>query len=442
MFSKWNLALVLALAFCVISVFAASAEQIAFDSVNCFDYYEFGAVNINVQSPVPSFSNGTLATFNATLTNSLDYPLVDGAMYVKVYRKNAVWGAEKGNDLIDQFYVKKQINIPAKGKVSFDFNYPILPDFVSGVYRMDSFFVESGKFNISGLSFTEDVTGGVVEFGVKSDNKQFIVFDKNSVLLNGQKYDFIGVTRYLPNTPVGVTASILNLTDKEQTVPIKWTLKYWDGLSEQVLDTQDDTISIKAQESELVSYVITDASKSIYFVTAETEYNGVKTILDVRFAREQIEFPRINSLGVTKFPLALGESVKVFACVHNTTHGNVNNSKLTVSLLDSQKQVLQTYVYEGNISDAINGYAKEFVPSVLMDHFFLNATLEQNGKVVEEVTQEYDCKTIPGATCKVSEAPLIQNLPAPLVVFILIVIVVLIAIAGLMIKKKLKGSRK
>ncbi|MFA6268831.1 MAG: hypothetical protein WC652_03405 [archaeon] len=377
----------------------AESQVASFDSVNCFDYYKFGAVNIQVQSPVPSFSNGTLATFNATLTNSLDYPLVDGAMYVKVYRKNPVWGAERGNDLIDQFYVKKQINLPAKGKVSFDFNYPILPNFVSGLYKMDSFFVESEKFNISGLSFFEDVTGGMVEFGVKSDNNQFLLFDKNSVFLNAERYAFIGFNKYLENAPVGVVASIMNLTDITQDVPVKWTVKYWDGLSEKVLETKEDVVSVKSSASEMVSYVVKDNSHSVYFVTAEASYKGAKTILDIRFAREQIEFPRINSLGVTKFPLVQGESVKVFSCAHNTTHGNVPDSKLTVSVLDSQNQVLQTYVYEGNISDQINGYAKEFVPTNSMDHFFLNATMEQNGKVVEEIIQEYNCEKISPSTC-------------------------------------------
>ena len=57
------------------------------NTINCFDYYHFGSVQVDVTPSVASAVSGVPITFTGSIKNRNPYPVVDGSVYVKIFRE-------------------------------------------------------------------------------------------------------------------------------------------------------------------------------------------------------------------------------------------------------------------------------------------------------------------------------------------------------------------
>ena len=168
-----------------------SASQSAANAalVSCNDYYHFGSVQAHLSPSSIQGISGAPISFTGTLDNANPYPVVDGTLYVKVFKDRVARDAN-GPDVVDEFAVKSGISIPAKGSVpiSFDWNVPSYAQ--GGNYSMASYFITSSNFNLLGLSFTDDVTGSAMRFKVTGEQSSGVAFNKAGVKINDQTYRF------------------------------------------------------------------------------------------------------------------------------------------------------------------------------------------------------------------------------------------------------------
>ncbi len=387
---------------------SASAEiQFPADVVNCFDYYHFGSVQAHLTSPVTGTVTGTPITFSGTLENSNPYPIVDGAFYVKIFRSRDD-NDSNGPDVVDQFLVKGDIVIPGNGSVPVSFTWDVPAHARAGDYKMATFFTTSRKFNLLGLSFTDDVIGNSVPFSVTSETAEQVYFDKSGVNVNDQPYHFAS---YLPRedekAPITVRARIVNSSKVDEKATLHWQVNQWDAqLPENVLQVESSEVTVPAHGSKDVSITVKDAKYPVYLVVGTLAWKDTKSVIGVRFMRNTIDRPRINFPGILKYPLVAGEPNTLFSCIHNTGTSNViEGSKLDIVLSDLNGKEIHSYTYSGPVSGAMMGVADHFSLEKTYDSFKLDARLYRNDVTIDEAHLVYDCSKLKNGECEAFRKP-------------------------------------
>ena len=378
-------------------------------AVDCFQYYTFGSVQVDVEPSLPSTVPGTPLTFSGDITNSNPYPIVDGTVMVKVFKvdgQNEDKVHANGYPVVDQYYALQHVSLPANGKktVSFDWNVPGYT--LTGDYELHTFFMTSQRFNLQGLPFTDDITGNKIPFSVIGQAIGQVAFDKNSVTINNQPYNFAVFPPLFPKTEsVTVTASVVNTTKVQQTAVINWSLFNWAGeRTSNRLDGKTETVVLKPGETKKVSYVAAKSAGTVSFVQAKVKYKDAQSILNIRFTRDGYEETRLNFPSTLTYPLVAGQEAGIFSCLHSTGAPVVEGGKVTLSVKDLAGKVLHTYTYDGVVTGDMMGVKDSFVPATSLSNFDVVATLWNKGQQVEEVTVPYRCADIDPTLCDSGEA--------------------------------------
>ncbi len=415
---------------------------------NCFDTYQFGSVSADIAPKVIQTLAGSQLSFTLNTTNNNDYPIVDGSVYVKIFQKQTdLKNAQKnGGYLVDQFFAKEGITLAARETKRFEFTWNVPAYAPTGDYQAFTYFESAKKFNMLGLSFTDDVTGGKTDFKIKSESKQVVQFDKNNVQINDQIRNFATPIPKLSATDkVVIKLPLKNSTTKAQDAEVTYTLYSWDGLLEsQKLSQKTETVNLKPSETKTLVYEVTDVKYPVYYVVAQSKWKDFSSIIDARFARENINRPRINFIGTTAFPLENGKEASLVACVHNISDSSPINGKVEVQLLDSNNAVIGNYNYTGEITSDIVGLKTLLTPTKTYDNFKIHTKLfDDKDQIIDEAELSFVCDAIDKKLCNPTAAPIApnENLPprgSSIYIWLGIGIVVLagIIIAFVIIRKK------
>jgi len=377
------------------------ATALPANTVSCFDYYTFGSVQADLNAATVSAVSGTSLAFSGTLKNDNPYPIVDGALYVKVFRSRGATNDGNGPDVVDQFLVKGGITIPAKSSVPVSFAWRIPAHAQSGEYQLATFFTASRKFNLLGLSFTDDVVGNTVPFTVAGEQTGAVRFDKSSVTIAGEPYYFAAFPpRASATEPVTLAAKVRNTTGTAQTATISWVVYQWDAqLRENAVQEETRQVNVAAGSSADVSITVRDAKYPVYLVVGTLKWMDTQSIIGARFVRDGVDRTRINFPGIMAFPLRAGIENTLFSCLHNSGEATVPNSRLELTLSDSLGNIINEYTYSGDVTGAMMGVAEKFVPAQDYDFFVLNARLYQGEEFIDEAHLVYDCNEIDPTLC-------------------------------------------
>ena len=413
--------------------------------VNCFDYYRFGSVQVNMEANITDTVSGTPILFSGKIENQNNYPIVDGAVYAKVFRKqnDQSMTYQNGNDLVDQFFVKTGVTLSANSVIPLQFEWKIPAYAMSGDYQIAFFFTSAHKFNLLGLSFTDDVTGNTVNFSLIGEQKQIPFFNKNAVKLNGSIYRFAAFPpRFGRYENVIATANIANPTNKLQVVRVEWKLYNWDAQNESnVMDTKKEDIALNPGETRTLTYTDTKMDGVVHLLVAEAKYEDTKSILNIRYVRDGVDAIRLNFPSVTSYPLQQNKEVTLFSCVHNTGANTVPDSKLTLTLKDQNGKSLHTYTYTGAVSSAMMAVKDSFIPAETLKTFSLEAKLWQNGKQIDEATMTYDCEKLGGKDCP-KKATLLMGIDANTLKIDIALFILLLIVLSLIFLKKRKQQKQ
>lgn len=373
-------------------------------TVNCFDYYRFGSVQANIAAQTSSAVSGTPITFTGTLENQNSYPIIDGALYVKVFRlrDNPREKNVNGPFVVDQFFVRDGINLPAGGRMPLIFTWDIPSYTPSGRYEVATFFTTSKKYNLLGLSFTDDVVGNRAGFSVVGEIRDIVAFDKDKVSVAGGTYRFAAFPPRVSTTaPVPIEAVVMNETDTDAHVSIRWQAYAWDqGRFENLVAQDTQSVIVPKNGTARASYTVTDARYPVYLVVGTLSWQNTQSVINVRFVREGIDRTRINFPGITAFPLVAGEATTLFSCLHNSGESAVvKNGRLELKLSGGWGRTIHEYVYEGDVTGAMMGVADVFTPKTGYNALTLDAMLYQDGVLVDEAHLTYDCAAIDPSSC-------------------------------------------
>lgn len=372
-------------------------------NLNCFDYYEFGSVQADLQSNLAQTVPGTELTFSGKIQNNNNYPLVDGTLSVKIFlRDESTFGNADGNPVVDQFTIEKDIILAPNEARDASFVWKVPTNAQGGEYYAAYFFTTSKRYNLLGLSFTDDVVGNQAFFTVVSDAKNTLAkLSKTDTTLNGQDHRFAAFPlQFNQGDTVTVKTTVTNPSDAPKSIPMQWNQYAWDSQNEDNLrNTKTEIVTLASGETKEVSYEVKMQPESIVYVTALTQDGESKSFLNVRYVKNGVEETRINFPSLTAFPLAKDTETTLFACAHSTNLPVVPGNTLTLALTDKNGESIHTYRYEGDITGAMAGFGESFIPTKNYNQATLTATLERNGVTVEQVKIAYDCNKIDANTC-------------------------------------------
>lgn len=376
------------------------------NNVSCFDYYSFGSVEVELQSNVVGTVSGTPVAFTGIIRNNNSYPIVDGSVYIKVFLFVEDNDNVNGPLVVDQGFVRSDITLPARGSKPIEFTWNVPSNAVSGKYMLATFFTTSKKFNLSGLSFTDDVTGKTVAFSVVGEQSGEVRFDKDNVTIDGEPYFFAAFPpRVDTQSPVVVRTRIFNSTNASVTVPVRWRLFFWDAQRrEQMIEDITEQVVVPENGSVVVEHAVADAEYPVYLLEANLAYEDTKSFLNMRFVREGISRGRINFPSVTKYPLQKDEQVKIFSCLNNTSNEVIENGELSLALYDSNGKSFYEKTYKGTIISDMLAVIGDFKPKKTYKNFTLEAQLFQEGILVDTAVIPYVCEDITPGKCGQNEA--------------------------------------
>jgi hypothetical protein len=381
---------------------AASGEKAG--NIACFDYYKFGSVQADLQTNLAETVPGTTLGFTGSVVNDNGYPLVDGKLTAKIFRRSEVTFKEgNGNELVDQIVIAENLNLAAKGQKDASFEWKVPVNARGGEYYAAYFFVTSGRYNLLGLSFTDDVVGNQAPFKVKNDqDPKTAFFLKNGATLNDQAHRFAAFPLHFKSEET-VTAKVTlqNPSDQVKTLPVQWNQYGWDSQREENRqNTKTELITLKPNETKELSYQALPTASSVVFLTVTTQDGDSKSLLNIRYVRDGVEETRINFPSLTSFPIKEGQEQTLFACAHSTNSPLVKDNILLLTLKDREGKVITQYRYEGDIPGSMSGFGDKFTAEKDYDYVKLEASLFRGGSEMEKVEVVYDCQTIDAALCQ------------------------------------------
>lgn len=374
-------------------------------AISCFDYYSFGSVQVDVAPYFSEVFNTDLVIFGGHLKNNNSYPVVNGQVYMKVFKKeqeSPEFLKENGYPLVDFVLVEDNITIPANSEKPFKFDWMVPNNAPTGDYKAAFFFTTEHRYNLLGLSFTDDVTGNTAPFSViNTTDYQPVAFDKNSVRLNDTSHSFaLPSWHFEKDEQITAYATLVNSSDDVRTVELHWTTYKWDGILESnKKDEKIQKVSLQPHTEIEVGYATPVLDTSVTFVQVEAHDGDTSSVMHIRYIRDGLEETRINYPSINNYPLKKGEEATIFSCLHSTNLPVVSDSTLVLTLTDPEGHVLHKYTYEGDVTGLMMGVKDTFVPDRNLANLSLTAELLHKDEIVEKVTVVYRCEDINPELC-------------------------------------------
>jgi len=367
---------------------------------NCFDYFHFDSVWVDAPPAFALVNPGTILSFSGTVKNDNTYPVVDGSIYVRIFRRQTdeKKQMQNGDNAVDQFFLKDTFNLASKSSLPVNFIWKVPNAAVRGEYYASYYFISQKQFNILGFPFLENVSSGVFSFSVEGAQNTGVAFDKNTITLNGKPDVLIGLNpRFKKNETVTVNATIKNATDQNVSVPIQWKLSTNNGVSESdKISSTVETVSLAPGESKNVTYVVTDTAYPVYYLTAEADFRDTKSFLNIRLVREGIDGIKIHFPAISSYPLRQGEKNVMFSCLFNSgADTGTKSTKLVLTILDPQGNTIEQHDYQTTMDRGTIGVKYDFTPKETLNTFTLNAKLyREDGSLSDSATMHYTCKDL------------------------------------------------
>ncbi len=372
---------------------------------SCFDHYHFGSVKVDLSAALKQTVSGAPMSFFGVIKNENSYPIVNGSVYVKIFRtsnEDDALIAKDGYTLVDQFSLPEIFNIAANGEKPAAFDWHVPANAEGGEYYAAFFFQSAKRYNLLGLSFTDDVIGNVAPFLVTNQSaEKLVTLDKHSVTLNGKSHAFARFPMHFAQKETVIAKIPIKNPKKESSVvSLEWKLYSWDALREETLgDIRTEVIELKSGEVRNVEYTVPPTGSSVAYLVLKMNDGTSNSFLNIRFIRDGISETRINFPSVETYPLEAGRKVSIFSCVHSTNFPVISDNVLTLTLKDTEGNIIHSYTYEGDVTGDMMGVTDTFTPEKTYATFDLIATLTRSGQVMEEVTQHYNCQQIDPSLC-------------------------------------------
>ncbi|MDD2766486.1 MAG: hypothetical protein PHH40_01815 [Candidatus Moranbacteria bacterium] len=406
-------------------------------TIDCQDYLTFGKISIDISPSEHSLLPGTLATFSGKVINPFNYPVVEGQVYAKIFYKNSKSVENEhlnGHRLVAQFIAVDNIALKANEKKPVTFTWQVPASAQAGDYEVVFYYSSAHRHSITGLTFTNDITGNVAAFQIDNTYTDLpVYFDEDTVKLNDKNFYFAQpIPAFAKEEKVIASFALVNPKDTPNQVEVTYKLYSWDALFAGNFKTEKtEKITLQPQETKSLSYEVPVIDNSVSYVVVTVKDHDAESILDIRFSRNGIEETHNNKLGVATYPLKAGATSTLFACAHSAGPNNVKDSVITVTLKDADQNILHTFTYANGITSSVLGFKDDFVLEKDLYDFTLTSSVTQVGKPAQEITIRYSCSAIDPTLCPKSNTSLI--------IFGSAVVILIVALGTFLIVRRKRG---
>lgn len=371
-------------------------------NAECSDYYRLTNLKIDIQPRLINSINGSVANFSGTIENTNKYPIVDGRFYVKIIKENNGKNNPSGGTLevVDEYIVKENINIKPQGKISVNFDWKTPTFIMSGNYKVLTYFVSNNKFNIAGLSFTDNVAGDITSFKIKGEISGGVFFKRDAVKVGDALYVPGSVSIQKSDAPIKISLPIINTTKERQIVKVETNIYKLDKQAkENKIETLESILVIDAGKTVSSQVTLKDLNSSLYLVESIVKYKDVKSILNVRVGRDGLEMPKVNFSSVLNYPIKSGKN-SLFSCFQNISNSEKPiDGKMKMEILTDKDELIAAYEYDGKISNKPQAIVQDFNSKKEYKDYKIHTYMMSSGKIVDEIYSVYKCEAIDPENC-------------------------------------------
>jgi len=421
------------LAYAGIARDANSEELNRGEITNCFDHYKLGSVELSQESvSAKKFSAGSSFNFGIDVSNKNNYPVADGAVFAKIYRRNI---KDPNSDfLVDEFIAKKDINLWAGEKKRISFDWAMPENSPEGQYKIVLYFSSSSQFNLSGLSFTPGVYDKAVIFTLKEGGNKSFWFDAENIMINDKKVPLSSwIPTFSPEDEIVISSPIKNELGYGSAL-INFDLYSFDLLNEEEKlqrYSKQKIVSLNGADVAL-SFGLPALDSGVYLAKITAKGQGQQSALNVRFAVKG-QKGRFIFTGISRFPLERNSQYSIFSCFSNSADYTTSfDGKVNIQLKNEKTgDVIAQTFYEGRITPEVMAIKKDFKAAAVADKLLLVSELYDNqGNLVDRVETEYDAAKFTPLEAPEKKISVRDILALILAVILLAVIVFLIKIYG------------
>lgn len=418
-----------------VSAFAAAPEPFhpGLDTVSipkpdglssCFDHYRFGSVPAVISTSLAQVSQGSTLSFSGTLTNENTYPITDATVHIKIFHIRSHTKDVNGPDVVDFFPAKEHVTLKPSETIPLSFTWKVPADTEPGEYQAVTYVTSENRFELQGLSFTDDVVGNSTNFTIVGEKTGALRFTKDSVTVASKPFYFAAFPPRISEgvTEVPVTAEVSNTTALPMKGKITWSLYYWDALSEShLLDTKTEDLKVHPQASTTVEYLVKDTAHTVYFLKGDiVSSGGTHSLIGVRFVRSDVQEPRFNFVTI--------DGATAVACIHSTGNAPAKDGAVTLSVTSNvwyapflrvlHLGTLASASYQGDIPGDIYALTAPIKSSA--SGYVIHATLSQKGKTIDSFTETYSCTDLGKPCPNIIVTTLYQVFPLILVLLLIV----------------------
>lgn len=379
----------------------------------CSDYYKFGSVEMHIVSDFNTYAPGDVATIKGNIKNDNSYPLIGLDIKARLIKNIPDPVSMRGEMMIvDEFNVADNITVDANKEYDVSYSHVLPMNALEGDYQVLLYAVEQKRFNLAGLSFTNDIIASQILFHVNGQVPEHTYLDQTQITVEDMPHNIMAfMTKHNAGNPVTVKIPLKNPTAVDRQMSITYNLYSWDTVNEKnKLDTLTEERLVPANSSVELAYTVEKTELPVYelSVTAESAIpdadNSVfsdKTISNIRFTVGQNSKTRINWMGVDQYPLKKGTEATLVTCFHNTSSIiNPDNTRIETIVYDKNKIQIARTEFDGKTTPNIDAIIQKFTPTHNLTEFSVVSTLyDSKGSVLDKIEKNYDCKSINSDLC-------------------------------------------
>lgn len=378
---------------------------------NCFDVYKFQNIDISSGLSQSIYNPGDMVEISANIINKNTYPIIDAEVRAKILKSHPNPVEDRAKYItIDEIVLKDNLILKPNESYNLEYDYFIPTDATGGEYIIQYYIYNQDRFNLAGLSFTEDVVANITSFSIKGKSNE-VYLDKANITINGKPHNTRGfMTQNEGNKNIPVKIPLVNSTDKSREMEINYKLYKWDALlRSNLIQEKTQQLTINPNSKLELDYNIEAKDEPVYYLVITSKNSGKsntsttkeQTMAHIRLAIEGNNKPRINWVGLDKYPFQKGEEVQLMVCAHNTSYNTDPGPVRVLSTVrDSRGKLLTKVDYEGEMVSAISGISNKFKANKSLNTVNIDTSLyNSKNELIDNIKTTYNCKDINPDLC-------------------------------------------
>lgn len=374
-------------------IFAQVEEaDIAAGLENCFVYYDYGKVSVNLATEQSSYTPGTTAGIHGTIVNDNTFPLTDITLYAQLRRVNDDTYLQNGHHLLMRIALGKGLNfLPGETK-PIAAGVPIPMGASDGPYQLQYFIFSEKGFHYAGRPFLEEDFAGSSQFNITESIAPLVYFDITSLSVNGKPHPIREITTQYPQKELTFQARIIDERQNKEDIPI--TVAFY-SFEETREDNRVSSQRITVQkDTGIFSVSFTPPAPGAYVMVATMD-EPFASELKYRFAKPGGSLGlRINDLGITAYPPTASD--RAYVCFHSPAPEKTSVTTLNLSVLDTTQKIVEQKSITREFSGAVQAISIPLEKLTTPQDFWVKttSTWQENGDTkTQELSTHYDCTT-------------------------------------------------